>query len=427
MKNFPFYALILPLLPILTLQAANVNETPIGAGLRVTALILFITGAVWILEQRMGIQPNLAALLSSLFGLSLSIGSWVVSLIMFGLAVFMILIRKIVDEKFNRIGNLICGILLLYPLGTLATRAIPRDLLPAHHVSAASITSGPDVYFIVLDSYTGHTVLQDRFGYDDSAFLDGLRSLGFDVGECQSPAPITDQSLAATLNGGLVDAAGSDLWQYIRHSAVRSRLEAEGYRSYAYATGFVWSEIMDADVYLWPQQANVFSDFEIYYLKQSALGFLDWNHDWALRYRDRTNFILRTLPNIAAESGPKFIFAHIIPPHPPFDFAADGSLPDWSGMRNQDYLSDGAPEYGAEDYAAGYIDQVAYIGGALLPVIRQVLANSSQPPVIVIEGDHGAWYSPDAIQARDALCAVYAPFDIPLQPEHYFNFILETR
>jgi hypothetical protein len=427
MKRFPFYALLLPLLPILTLQAANVNETPIGAGLRVMAQLLFLTGAMWILLQRLVVHPHLAALLASLFGLSFSIGSWPLGLLLIAMILIVDIFHKIIDAKFTQIANVFFGILSLYPLGTLAIRALPRDVFPSRHVSAAAIADGPDIYFIVLDSYTGHSVLLDRFGYDDSPFLDGLQSLGFKVGECRSAGRITDVSLAATLNGGTVDAAGSDLWKYIRHSTVRAKLEEQGYRSYAYATGFVWSEILDADVYLKPRQTGFFSDFEIFYIQQSVMGFLDWNRDWGLRYRDRTAFVLDTLPAVAGESGTKFIFAHMITPHPPFVFSVDGSLPNWAAMRNPDYLHDDQPEYSPEVYAAGYTAQVDYIGTALLPVLDQVLANSARPPVIIIEGDHGPWYTVDDAEARSALCAVYAPFDIPLDPVHYFDFVLENR
>jgi hypothetical protein len=428
MKRFPFYALILPLLPILTLQAANVNETSIGAGLRVMGLLLFVTAVFWIGLERTGAPPHSAAPAAAALGLALTISDIAfLAILIPTMWAFFVTPMQIANRKVTFVANIICLLLLVYPLVTLAIRALPRDVFPSRHVSAAAQASGPDIYFIVLDSYTGHSTLLDRFGYDDSAFLDGLRSMGFEVGECRSAGPITDVSLATTLNGGPVDVAGSDLWKYIRHSAVRTKLEEQGYRSFAYATGFVWSEILDADVYMKPYQIGFFSDFEIFYLQQSALGFLNWNQDWGLRYQQRTLHVIRTLPALVRWPGPRFVFAHVITPHPPFVFAADGSLPDWSGMRNPDYLHDGQPEYSAEVYAAGYTNQVAYIGAALLPVLRQILDNSAQPPVIVIEGDHGPWYAVDEAEARGALCAVYAPFPVPLDPVHYFDFVLEDR
>ena len=41
----------------------------------------------------------------------------------------------------------------------------------------------PDVYVILLDGYARADVLANAFGYDDSPFLDGLRSDGFEVAD----------------------------------------------------------------------------------------------------------------------------------------------------------------------------------------------------------------------------------------------------
>jgi len=40
-------------------------------------------------------------------------------------------------------------------------------------------------------------------------------------------------------------------------------------------------------------------------------------------------------------------------------------------------------------YQKGYLDQVTYLNGQMLKTIDNILANSTQPPVIVIQGDHG--------------------------------------
>ena len=59
----------------------------------------------------------------------------------------------------------------------------------------------PDVYFIVLDTYTRGDALIRDFGYDNSAFLEELRSMEFYIADCsRSNYEKTQGSLIATLN-----------------------------------------------------------------------------------------------------------------------------------------------------------------------------------------------------------------------------------
>ncbi len=50
-------------------------------------------------------------------------------------------------------------------------------------IAGPAVVPGPrrDIYLIVLDEYANSAVLRDRFGYDNRAFEDSLRALGFYV------------------------------------------------------------------------------------------------------------------------------------------------------------------------------------------------------------------------------------------------------
>ena len=87
----------------------------------------------------------------------------------------------------------------------------------------------------------------------------------------------------------------------------------------------------------------------------------------------RTNLILDLLPEIPQLAGPKFVYAHIINPHPPYVFNADGSI-------NEN--AEDTPE------SEGYPAQLAYLEPRILDVIEQILAQSDEPPIIIVEGDH---------------------------------------
>ena len=86
--------------------------------------------------------------------------------------------------------------------------------------------------------------------------------------------------------------------------------------------------------------------------------------------------------------GPQFSYIHLISPHPPFVFDAEGNPnypPDfWNEQR----------EYPYDNYQKGYIGQMTYLNKKVLTAIDTILAESETPPIIVIQGDHGAWMQP---------------------------------
>ena len=53
----------------------------------------------------------------------------------------------------------------------------------------------------------------------------------------------------------------------------------------------------------------------------------------------------------------------------------------------------------------GYINQVQYVKTEILPIIDEILAKSTQPPIIIIQGDHGLTIG----ERNDILNAIYLP------------------
>jgi hypothetical protein len=90
----------------------------------------------------------------------------------------------------------------------------------------------------------------------------------------------------------------------------------------------------------------------------------------------------------------KFVYFHVLAPHDPFVFAPDGS-----------YLySPNSNEVAGSDIP-GYPNGVAYLNSRLGEIVRQILADSKTPPVIIIQGDHG-W---DPRYRSQILNAFYLP------------------
>jgi len=125
----------------------------------------------------------------------------------------------------------------------------------------------PDIYYIILDGYGRSDILKSEFGYDNSDFLNSLRDQGFFVADCaQSNYAQTQLSLASSLNFNYIDALsdrfapGSDdrtgLDALIHHGLVRQSLEKAGYTTVAFATGFLATELSDADYFLGPRRSG---------------------------------------------------------------------------------------------------------------------------------------------------------------------------
>ena len=85
--------------------------------------------------------------------------------------------------------------------------------------------------------------------------------------------------------------------------------------------------------------------------------------------------------------GPKIVFAHIVSPHPPFVFAANGDPVEPPRSYN---MNDGSDYEGnLQEYRSGYAGQIQFDNQMLEMVIDALLAKSTQSPVIIIQGDHG--------------------------------------
>src|SRR5262249_55628409 len=117
---------------------------------------------------------------------------------------------------------------------------------------------------------------------------------------------------------------------------------------------------------------------------------------------------------------PNFVFAHILSPHPPFIFAADGTPAPISKATRRVMLANdigGTSEADREIVARAYREQVQFVTPRVPQAIATILARSSTPPIIVLQSDHGSdmlldWSRPSPMGAWERtaiLNAYYVP------------------
>jgi hypothetical protein len=347
--------------------------------------------------------------------------------------------------------NVISLGLTLYAAGQVAWKSVPSETAsiqptdpqaPIQALQAPDRQTPPDIYYIITDSYTRSDLLQAKFDFDNSAFISNLEGMGFYVADCsQSNYPRTDVSLGSSLNMDYLQNLNdkftldnidrSALWDSILHSTVRYELENAGYKTVAFASGFAFTEITSADVYFTPTPAwSPLTEFETLLMRTTPLRHLEdlnlINLDQVdgARYRERTRLVLNSMDKLAHMPGPKFVFIHLLPPHPLFVFGPDGSPTDPAQFLNADHL------YPRNLYVEGYRNQAEYISSQLEKAVATLLTESSQPPVIVIQGDHGPWLQTGSDQFK-ILNAYYLPGHTDalyptISPVNTFRLILDT-
>ena len=327
--------------------------------------------------------------------------------------------------------NISAAVLLLLPMGQITSFSFSRLTARGSESDAAQTSSLtpkdpdhlPDIYLIILDKYARQDLLLANYGIDNRPFLAELEGLGFFVAECsQSNYDHSESSLASELNYDYLqnllkveprETDHSLLWPLIKQSKVRRQLAALGYKMVAFETGYPWSQIEDADLYLRPpSRSSLLSQiqpFEAMMVKTTALSLLadaqallaqGLSQDVYYLHYNRELFVLRMLEELPTTSGPKFVFAHVLVPHEPYVFTADGSLQTDSAFYREGW---GLPIDDQHDYE-GYRNQIAFINNRITSIIKAIIRDSETPPIILLQSDHGV--APD----RNAnLGAYYLP------------------
>lgn len=254
----------------------------------------------------------------------------------------------------------------------------------------------PDIYYIIVDAYARDDVLRQFYRYDNSGFLEYLNRKGFYIAKkSRSNYAFTDLSLASSLNFSYLDdlvkrlgEASDDrmpLHDMIRNSRVSLFLKNQGYKLVAFSSAFSITDIRNADTYIAPKWP--LNDFVTALINTTPLMVLMGELQHNL-HKGRILFTLDRLPEIAMMKSPKFVFAHVPAPHPPFVFGEC-----WEDMPPS-YLTDFSFDDGffimnRDRYIECYKRQLISINEKLKDAIEGIMANSAEPPVIIIAGDHG--------------------------------------
>lgn len=291
---------------------------------------------------------------------------------------------------------------------------------PLHRsdTAATSPIQQRNLYLILADGYPRSDMLESRFGFDNSRFETALRSLGFNIyPEAISPNLDTAQSLAAVMGHSPTQGEGIEAlraWRTLL--ATQPQLDpwrTAGYRVVLIAPPVGQSFMDGADEVV---SSGQLTDFEADLLANSLAGTLlrDPTSQWLVEsQRHGLDASLRSLDQLASEPHRHVVVAHLMAPHPPFLWRADGSPntgPDCWPRCHMWTVTQSLLGLDLNEYAALTRSQVANLNDALVPALT-ALRHADPDGIVVLFGDHGTRYSrdDDPAEAHAAFLAAYTP------------------
>ena len=426
MKAALLHPFLLGMFPVLFLYAQNATEmsmadvlTPLG--LVVMAVIILQALLVFVIRDtaRRSILISVVMLLFFGYGHLYRIGMGlfsqspsatagnitaivVIVLIVAGVLIFLLRTKRTL-QGLTRAFNAAAVILVVLQVGLASHALITRPGNEIATVISAETPPGvvnrPDIYFLVFDAFGREDVLREMFSVDNSWFVDSLRRRGFFVVDSAvANYCATLQSVAATMNFNYVHELGNfdpesfdrgPLSRLLAHNKVMGDLTPLGYKYVTFASGHRPTEIHSAHYYFEP--SFVLSEFHNVLLGYTPIPYWisEEKSPFAL-HRRRVEYILDKLTDLDNIRDPKFVFAHLVCPHPPCVFDENGGAVqrDWGfSFADGDHYTDQGGDMA--DYKNGYGPQVLYLSKRIIEVVDGILAQSGTPPIIVIQGDHG--------------------------------------
>jgi hypothetical protein len=299
----------------------------------------------------------------------------------------------------------VVGLLVIFNLFNIIPVEIKRwesnagSTVSASQNSQADVsadTKTPDIYYIILDEFEGLQGMRDYWKYqgvDD--FADFLKERGFFIAEnSHGDTTNTLHEMSSRLNYKEYAHVEKDYKIYfdaIADNRVVEYLKSKGYTTVVFdetKLGYPAAESLQAD-YLYeygspsiPQVRKFtffFDEFGQLVIDNTMLYAVSQKYRNNLELiNNHRNMISFTIDNIASKkvSPPKFVYVHLLLPHMPFIYDENGRTVEYEHYTNWNY----------------YIDNYKFSTNVAEKMVDQILqeADPENPPVIILQSDHGA-------------------------------------
>jgi hypothetical protein len=310
---------------------------------------------------------------------------------------------------FTRAANVGAALLVAFNVIRIAQFALGAPTVssaaaagPVHITTPVSqLERRPDIYYVILDRYSSASSLEKFYGFDNRPFLDELEGRGFVIADGSWANYVkTSLSVLSSMNMDYLDgpalkqAGGESLGPV--HSAFRNHLAAPVALK---GLGYEYVHIGSA----WePTAKNIDADRLVRWRPGSEFtGALLTTSAWSLtqpdvplskdpeaptevplireQLREDTIFQFDALEDAAARPGPTFVFAHILMPHNPWRFNADGSA-----ATEEQIASRSRDE--------NFLQHVQWTNRRVLEALDRILdVPPAEQPVVILQADEGQY------------------------------------
>ena len=435
---FPYYLLLMAIAPTVSLLATNYRQINPQNIIRPVILSMVLALGTYYFLLRVMREKNKAGIFGTAFifvvlnygrahiylqehtNMITEVGNLIhLFLGFFALGILLVVFRAL--ERFPRIDTLpiyaICLTLIILPSYNIAEIIFQQQRTFSPKKVEINISEShpplPDIYHIVVDAYSREDYLAS-IGYDNTEFLNFLRSQGFYIADCsKSNYPRTALSLASMLNLEYLWQIFPDKDQWARDDAavygalsnnlVHNVLRQQGYQFVTTVNGYYWSEHTKfADVIVAPESKGILTPYllpiERKFIENSAFRVLldfgdlkELKNGYLLHgeHYEQVMVALDSLKAIPQISEPTYSYFHLTVPHDPYIFSPDGEI---------------APEIEGHE---GYLRNIKFINNQLMPIISEIIQTSDIPPVILLHGDHG--YASKSTDKYLILFALFLP------------------
>ena len=442
--KFGFHHFVLILLPVLFIFVDNINELPLNAiliPLLISLLIILIPCIVlkyFIGERKSSIILSVLIISFLIFSFTRSaliyheieeIRFIATNLILIPLFLFPItliiiqILRKEFSSDLNQIMNIVSIAVfsfLVFQVGMFYSVDVSYDeaqkLLDVPIFSINESNLKPNVYFLLLDAYSGNITLKNDFGYDNSEFYNQLEQRGFFVQkESYSNYPNTGLSIPSIVNMNyldfLVELQGVDSTdmrlssELSANNKVMQVFESLQYDIYSFYGHEGQSKTITENFckYYLDLNPELMSVLINYYIPISTVreNLIEDKH------YDNVMCILDTTMNFKNKNDrPFYMHMHVMFPHQPLIFDSEGN-------KINDPIA--ANRFDGELKNA-YLQQLIFANKKTLEIIDSI-QEKNPDNVIILMSDHGGrfgvdWADPtemDYFRGFNNLSALYFP------------------
>ena len=253
----------------------------------------------------------------------------------------------------------------------------------------------PDIYYIILDEGAGFNVIREYFNYEKiDDFVEFLDEKGFYVAEeSKTTSTNTLEVMAERLNYEEYPGDKDQLFYFdkITDNKTVRYLKDKGY-SFSVLNQMGGS-------FGYPNMPQLEADFQLESdenLNESNIGFSyglvrmiieptmlksifnEYNFPRPVyeNHASQIFYVMDKIGNINEVDEPKFVYIHLLLPHRPFMFSADGKIIEYKNFNNWNY------------YLGNYIFSINVAEKMITNIIKN--SEKNKMPVIILQSDHGA-------------------------------------